>query len=469
MSAVPVATNDIRRLLVANRGEIAVRIIKACRSLGIEAIAAVSEADHESAAARMADGAVLIGPGPAAQSYLCPEKLIAAALDTGCDAIHPGYGFLSERAHFVRACMAANLVFVGPSPEAIEAMGEKITAVQLAEKARVPRVPGSAALESAGAAKEFAQKVGLPILIKASAGGGGRGMRVVHDLAQIEASFNAATSEAQSAFGDSAVYAEKYIKRARHIEIQIMADAHGNFVHLGERECSTQRRYQKLIEEAPSPSLNEETRLKLGTYALELARSVSYQGAGTVEFIMDEEAGEFYFLEMNTRIQVEHPITEMITGLDLVAEQIRVACGLPLSFTQEDVALKGHAIECRINAENPLKGFIPSPGTISVWEQPEFDGLRIDTHCSAGSRIPPFYDSLIAKVIVHDVNRERAIEKMLRALSELKIQGPATTTDFHRGVLSHDDFRAARVTTRWVEETFIPQWHASEKERDAIQ
>jgi len=469
MSTVAIATHDIRRLLVANRGEIAVRIIRACRALGIEAIAAVSEPDRESAAARMADGVVHIGPGPAAESYLRADKLIAAALESGCDAVHPGYGFLSERAHFVRACRAANLVFVGPSPEAIEAMGEKITAVQLAEKAGVPRVPGSAELENAEAAREFAGKVGLPILIKASAGGGGRGMRVVRDLAQVEASFEAATSEAKSAFGDAAVYAEKYIERARHIEIQIMADAHGNFVHLGERECSTQRRYQKLIEEAPSPSITEDVRHRMGSYALELARSVSYQGAGTVEFVMDEDTGAFYFLEMNTRIQVEHPITEMVTGVDLVAEQIRVACGLPLSFSQSDIELKGHAIECRINAENPLKGFVPSPGVISVWEQPEFEGLRIDTHCSAGSKIPPFYDSLIAKVIVHDLDRSLAIEKMLRALSQLKIEGLATTADFHQAVLSHDDFRSARVTTRWVEDAFISQWNAARKKKDATQ
>lgn len=456
MSTLAHATRDIRRILVANRGEIAVRIVRACHALGIEAVVAVSEADRHSLAAQLADRFIVIGPAPAAQSYLRADLLIKAAQEAGCDAIHPGYGFLSERSHFSRACTEAGLVFIGPSPEAIESMGDKITAVGLAEKAGVPRVPGSNAVADAALAREIAARIGYPVLMKATAGGGGRGMRIVRSEAEVEAAFKSASSEAQAAFSDPTLYMEKFIERARHIEIQIMGDQHGNIVHLGERECSTQRRHQKLIEEAPSPALMPETRQSMGEAAVRLARNVDYTGAGTVEFVLDDDSGKYYFLEMNTRIQVEHPVTEMITGRDLVVEQIRVACGLPLSFTQDDIVLEGHAIECRINAENPDRSFMPSPGRIEQWRAPEGDGVRVDTHCYPGAEVPPYYDSLLAKVIVHAATRAQAIQRMDEALANLHSVGPHTTTSFHRAVLAHPDFISGSVTTRWVEESFLP-------------
>jgi acetyl-CoA carboxylase biotin carboxylase subunit len=466
MSDIPLATRDIRRLLVANRGEIAVRIIRACRVLGIEAVAAISEADRTSLAASMAERVVTIGPPPAAESYLRADRLIKAALDHGCDAVHPGYGFLSERSHFARACRDAGLAFVGPSPEAIDAMGDKITAVGLAEKAGVPRVPGSDAVANAFQARRIATEIGYPVLLKATAGGGGRGMRIVRGDSDVEAAFKSATSEAQAAFGHSTLYVEKFIERARHIEIQVIGDQHGNVVHLGERECSTQRRHQKLIEEAPSPALSTTTREHMGECAVRLAKKVGYFSAGTVEFVVDDSDGKFYFLEMNTRIQVEHPVTEMITGRDLVVEQIRVACGLPLSFSQNDITLAGHAIECRINAEDANRNFLPSPGQVTGWRAPQGDGIRVDTHCFAGASVPPYYDSLLAKVIVHAPTRAGAIERMKRALHDLHILGPATTAEFHRSVLEHPDFLDGRITTRWVEDVFLPKRKAVQARAD---
>jgi acetyl-CoA carboxylase biotin carboxylase subunit len=455
-AAIPIARHDIRRVLIANRGEIAVRIVRACRSLGIETVAAVSEADIDSLAARMADEVVVLGPPPSAKSYLCADLLVKAALQTRCDAVHPGYGFLSERSSFVRACNDAGLIFIGPSAEAIDAMGDKITAVGLATKADVPRVPGSGAVADPETARRIADEIGYPVLVKATAGGGGRGMRVVRSGAEMEVAFRAAASEAQAAFGDATLYVEKFIERARHIEIQIIGDQHGNIVHLGERECSTQRRHQKLIEEAPSPAIGPAQRAAMGECALRLARNVGYFGAGTVEFVVDARDGKFYFLEMNTRIQVEHPVTEMTTGRDLVAEQIRVAAGLPLSFTQEDIALNGHAIECRLNAEDPDRNFLPRPGLISGWSVPAGTGIRLDSHCYAGYTVPPYYDSMIGKLIVHAPTRGEAIAKMAAALSDLKVEGVTTTAAFHQAVLADADFAAGQVTTRWVEETFLP-------------
>jgi acetyl-CoA carboxylase, biotin carboxylase subunit len=455
-ATIPVARHDIRRVFIANRGEIAVRIVRACRSLGIESVVGVSEADTDSMAARMADQAVVIGPPPSRQSYLCADLLVQAAVATRCDAVHPGYGFLSERSSFARACNDAGLVFIGPSAEAIDAMGDKITAVGLATKADVPRVPGSGAVADPQTARRIAGEIGYPVLVKATAGGGGRGMRVVRSDAEMESAFSSAASEAQSAFGDSTLYVEKFIERARHIEIQIIGDQHGNLVHLGERECSTQRRHQKLIEEAPSPALSAAQRAAMGQCALRLARNVGYFGAGTIEFVVDARDGNFYFLEMNTRIQVEHPVTEMTTGRDLVAEQIRVAAGLPLSFTQEEIRFHGHAIECRLNAEDPERNFIPRPGLISGWKAPVGPGVRLDSHCYAGYAVPPYYDSMIGKLIVHAPSRAEAIAGMVRALSELQVQGVTTTAAFHQAVLAEPDFAAGQVTTRWVEETFLP-------------
>ncbi|MCU0940771.1 MAG: ATP-grasp domain-containing protein [Burkholderiaceae bacterium] len=418
----------LKRVLIANRGEIAVRVARACRALGLEAVAAVSEADAGSLAARLAGRQVVIGPPPPAQSYLAIERLVDAALRSGCDAVHPGYGFLSERAAFAQACLDAGLVFVGPTPAAIAAMGDKITAAKLAAD---------------------------------SAGGGGRGMRVVREASQMDSAFAGAQAEAQAAFGDGTLYVEKLIERARHVEIQLMADRHGHVVHLGERECSTQRRHQKLIEESPSPAVDAAQRAAMGEAAVALARRVGYQGAGTVEFVLDDRDGRFYFLEMNTRIQVEHPVTEMVTGIDLVAEQLRVAAGLPLSFTQAQVATRGHAIECRINAEDPERNFLPRPGVVARWAPPQGEGIRCDSHCHDGYTVTPYYDSLLGKLIVHAPTRALAIERMRDALQRLQVEGPATTAPFHGAVLAHEDFRAGRVTTRWVEELFLPQRKAA--------
>lgn len=462
-----VARNDIRRVFIANRGEIAVRIVRACQSLGIESVVGISEADTDTLAARMADQVVVVGPPPAAQSYLRMDVLVKAAVEARCDAVHPGYGFLSERSSFARACTEAGLIFIGPSADAIEAMGDKITAVRLATRAGVPRVPGSGAVADPEVARQIADDIGYPVLIKATAGGGGRGMRVVRSGEEIGPAFRAASAEAQSAFGDPTLYVEKFIESARHIEIQIIGDQHGNLVHLGERECSTQRRHQKLIEEAPSSALSVETRAAMSECALRLARNAGYFNAGTVEFVVDARDGSFYFLEMNTRIQVEHPVTEMITGRDLVAEQIRVACGLPLSFTQEDIEFNGHAIECRLNAEDPDKNFIPRPGRITDWEAPSGAGVRLDSHCYTGYTVPPYYDSMIGKLIVHAPTRAEAIDRMQRALAELRIEGVATTAKFHRAVLAEPAFIAGDVTTRWVEECFLPARKAMLKAQSA--
>ena len=459
----------VRRVLVANRGEIALRIVRACRQLGIEVVAAVSEADVDSLAARLADQHVLIGPAPAAQSYLLSDRLIAAALASGCDAVHPGYGFLSERAAFAQDCEAAGLVFIGPSPQAIAAMGDKISATRLAAAAGVPRIPGTGALPDAELALAHATRIGFPVLVKAAAGGGGRGMRIVRTPEEMQSAFASARAEATAAFGDGTLYVEKLVEQARHIEVQLLGDRHGHVIHLGERECSTQRRHQKLIEESPSPALDADTRARMGACAVALARSVGYFSAGTVEFVLDDADGNFYFLEMNTRIQVEHPVTEMVTGIDLVAEQIRIAGGAPLVLQQSDLALQGHAIECRINAEDPDRNFLPRPGLVREWKAPEGDGVRCDSHCTSGTTITPHYDSLLAKLIVHAPTRAQAIDRMRQALSDLHVDGPPTTAAFHRDVLGHADFQAGRVTTRWVEQVFMPARQAERKARMAAQ
>jgi acetyl-CoA carboxylase, biotin carboxylase subunit len=446
---------SLKRLFVANRGEIAVRVVRACNELGIESVVAVSDAERDGLAAQLATSAICVGPPPAAQSYLKAETMVAAALGTGCQAIHPGYGFLSERAAFARLCADAGLVFVGPPPEAIEAMGDKLAAVRIADEAGVPRVPGSDRIADLEAGRRAADRIGYPILLKASAGGGGRGMRVVRSDRELAAAMESAASEAKAAFGDATLYMERFIGRARHIEIQILGDAQGNIVHLGERDCSTQRRHQKLIEEAPSPTCDVTMRRELTDAAVRLARRVKYLSAGTVEFVYDEEARKSYFLEMNTRIQVEHPVTEMVTGRDLVVEQIRVAAGEPISFSQQDVRIQGHAIECRINAEDVQRNFAPCPGRLEVWMPPAGTDIRVDTHCYPGYRVPPFYDSLLAKVIVHGADRTRAIARLREALARFEVVGVPTTIGFHLDVLRHDDFRNGRVHTRWVDDKFI--------------
>jgi acetyl-CoA carboxylase, biotin carboxylase subunit len=452
---------SIRRLFVANRGEIAVRIVRACERLGIETVVAVSQPDRNSLAARLATRAVCIGPAATSLSYLRAETLVAAALGSGCQAIHPGYGFLAERAQFARMCEDAGLLFVGPRPESIEAMGEKLAAVRLAEQADVPRVPGSERIETIEAAHCAAERIGYPLLIKANAGGGGRGMRLVSAACDLAGAMESAASEARAAFGDPTLYIEKFIARARHVEVQILGDGKGHIVHLGERDCSTQRRYQKLIEEAPSPVIDDRVRDRMSEAAVRLAALVAYRGAGTVEFVYDPQSRDFHFLEMNTRIQVEHPVTEMVTGCDLVVEQIRIAAGEPISFSQEDIELRGHAIECRINAEDPERNFIPCPGRIENWNPPPTgEGVRIDTHCYPGYVVPPHYDSLLAKLIVHAADRSSAIRSMDEALAAFGIAGVATTIPFHRGVMGCDDFRNAAVHTRWVDQEFMPAMSA---------
>ena len=451
-----------QRVFVANRGEIAVRIIRACEKLGSETVAAVSEADRQSMAARIATRAVCIGPASASLSYLNANALVQAAISTGCQAVHPGYGFLSERAAFSRLCEENGLAFIGPTPDAIDAMGDKLTAIRYADEADVARVPGSDRVTSVEQARADAGRIGYPFLFKASAGGGGRGMRLVRTAAELEPAMSSAASEAQAAFGDSTLYMEKYIERARHIEIQVLADMHGNVVHLGERDCSTQRRHQKLIEEAPSAFISAATRAGLAQSAVRLAKRVNYRGAGTVEFVYDETTQEAYFLEMNTRIQVEHPVTEMVTGIDLVAEQIRIAAGEPLSFAQEDIRTTGHSIECRINAEDPTRNFMPGPGRITGWSAPQGEGVRVDTHCEAGYLVPPYYDSLLAKLIVHGKDRTEAIARMRDSLRAFEVTGVPTTVAFHHDVLSQADFAEGRVNTRWVEEKFLAAPRAAE-------
>lgn len=456
---------QIHRVLVANRGEIAVRVIRACHELGIEAVLAVSEADRESLGAQLADRTVCIGPAPATASYLRPELLVTAAQGTGCDAIHPGYGFLSERAVLPEACARMGLIFIGPSAKAIEAMGDKLSAIRLAREAGVPVVPGSEQLRTAAQARKAAAAVGYPCLLKASAGGGGRGMRVVRDDAELSAAFASAQNEAQTAFGDATVYLEKFVEHARHIEIQVIGDQHGNIRHLFERDCSVQRRHQKLIEEAPSPALPPEQRAAMASAAMALAREVGYYNAGTVEFIYDTGSGEFYFLEMNTRIQVEHPVTELITGIDLVKEQIRVAAGERLSFRQEDIRLRGHAIECRINAEDPKRNFTPSPGRIARWQPPADPAVRLDSHCYEGYLVPPYYDSMIGKLVSWGENREQAIATMERALADFQIAGITTTMPLHQALLKEPVLRHGGVTTGWLESDFLPSWCHAEEEK----
>ena len=447
---------SIRRVLVANRGEIAVRIVRACRREDIEAVVAVSEADHDSLAARLATDVVHIGPASPAQSYLRVEQIIAAALLTSCDAVHPGYGFLSERAELAEACRAHGLVFVGPSADTIRRGGDKVEARRLARAAGVPTGAGSDAISGTDAALAIADAVGYPILLKAAAGGGGRGMVRVDGPGELAARLGTASGEADAAFGDGRMYVERYIENARHVEVQLLGDQYGAIVHLGDRDCSTQRRFQKLVEEAPATVLSIDLRQRLADAAVAIGRRLGYRGAGTVEFLVDRDRGEFSFLEINTRVQVEHPVTEVVTGVDIVRQQLRLASGEPLSFSQDDVSVRGHAIECRINAESVADGFLPSPGTITRWNPPTGGHVRVDSHAFAGYEISPYYDSLIAKLIVTGVDRAATIAATLNALDEFEIEGVETTRELHRAVLSHDDFRNDEINTRWLETSLLP-------------
>jgi acetyl-CoA carboxylase biotin carboxylase subunit len=441
-----------RKVLIANRGEIALRVIRACRELDVATVAVFSEADRDSLHVRLADESVCIGPPPPAQSYNYIARLISAAEVTGADAIHPGYGFLSENAHFVEVCESCGFTFIGPSPEMIRRMGDKAEAKRTMKAAGLPLVPGSeGVLADADEALGLAKDIGFPVIIKASAGGGGRGMRIAWDERQLRASFGIAQAEAGAAFNNNAVYLEKYVVRPRHIEFQLFGDGQGKVVHLGERECSVQRNHQKLIEEAPSSVLTVEQRERMGMLAANGAASIGYRNAGTMEFLFDED-GSFYFMEMNTRIQVEHPVTEEVTGIDLVKEQIRVAAGEPMSFSQEDIVLSGHAIECRINAEDFEHGFRPSPGQITYWYKPGGPGLRVDSHVYAGYSVPPYYDSMIGKLIARGKNRAEALRRMEIALEEMIVEGIKTTIPFHRLALKHPRFRAGQLDTRFVEE-----------------
>jgi acetyl-CoA carboxylase biotin carboxylase subunit len=443
----------IKRVFVANRGEIAVRVVRACRELGIETVVPYSESDAGSLATILADQAICIGPGgPARRSYLDVPSILAAAQGTGANAIHPGYGFLAENADFAAACVDAGLIFVGPSADAISRMGDKIAGRRTVIAAGVPVVPGSDdPIADAAEAQALAIEIGPPVLLKAKAGGGGRGMRIVEDVSQVSAAFEEASREAAAAFGDGSLYVERYLAKVRHVEIQIMADTHGNVIYLGERDCSVQRRHQKLIEEGPSPAVDADLRRRMGEAAVAGARAVDYVGAGTVEFLLDANNGEYHFIEMNTRIQVEHPVTEALTGVDLVAEQLRVAGGETLSISQEQVSPTGHAIECRINAEDPAQGFAPMPGVITAYRAPGGPGVRVDSHCFEGYRMPPDYDSLLAKVIVHAANRDQARRRMRRALDEMVIEGIATTIPFHRAVMEDPEFASGEVTTDYLE------------------
>lgn len=450
------------KVLIANRGEIAVRIIRACRELGIRTVAVYSEADREAMHTELADEAVCIGPSKASESYLNKQQILSAAVLTKAEAIHPGFGFLSENSQFAEMCEACHITFVGPKSQTIEEMGNKIHARQLMKKAGVPVIPGSdGAIVDVKQALDIANQVGYPVMLKAAAGGGGKGIRKVLSEAELPGAFASAQQEAKAAFGNDEMYLEKIIYPARHIEVQILGDKYGNVLHFGERDCSLQRNNQKVLEESPSVVISETNREKLGKIAVKAAKTVSYENAGTIEFLMDL-SGQFYFMEMNTRIQVEHPITEMVTGVDLVKKQIEVAAGEKLTIKQEDIKLRGHAIECRINAENPAFHFAPSPGKIENLLLPSGGmGLRVDSAMYSGYAIPPFYDSMIAKIIVHGKSRFEALMKMQRALGELVTDGVTTNAEFQMDLISHPNVIAGDYDTSFLQETFLPAWQES--------
>lgn len=447
------------KVLIANRGEIAVRIIRACRELGIQTVAVYSEADQEALHTQLADEAICIGPAKATDSYLNVQAVLSAAIVTNAEAIHPGFGFLSENSQFASMCEECNITFIGPKAETIDAMGNKINARQLMQKAKVPVIPGSdGVIDSVEEALTIAEEIGYPVMLKAAAGGGGKGIRKVLSKEELPKHFTSAQQEAKAAFGNDDMYLEKIIYPARHIEVQILGDQYGHVIHLGERDCSLQRNNQKVLEESPSIAISEEKRQMLGEMAVRAAQAVHYENAGTIEFLMDP-AGDFYFMEMNTRIQVEHPVTEMVTGIDLVKAQLEIASGEPLGYTQEDVTMTGHAIECRINAENPAFNFAPSPGKIQNLLLPSGGmGLRVDSAMYSGYSIPPYYDSMIAKVIVHGENRFDALMKMQRALNEIVTEGIITNAEFQLDLITHDNVLTGDYDTSFLQETFLPNW-----------
>ena len=446
----------IKKLLIANRGEIAVRIIRACKELGISTVAVYSQADEDCLHVNLADEAYCIGPAPSAKSYLNVPNIISTALMAGVDAIHPGYGFLAENADFAEICRDHNIKFVGPSPESIRSMGDKASAKKTMIENKVPTVPGTDLVSDLSEVESWIKQVGFPVIIKATAGGGGRGMRIVQKESELEKMMNIAQAEAGTCFGNSGVYIEKFLETPRHIEVQIIADQYGNVVHLGERDCSIQRRHQKLLEEAPSPAITSEIRKQMGLAAVNAVKGINYEGVGTVEFLLDSDKS-FYFMEMNTRIQVEHPVSELVCSVDLVKEQIRVAAGEKLSFTQEDIKISGHAIECRINAEDSEKNFMPCPGLIDGYVPPGGPGVRVDSHMYTNYKIPPYYDSLIAKLICWGKDREEARVRMLRALDEYAITGVKTSIPFHLKVLKHDVFIKGDFSTNFIEKYMSKQ------------
>jgi acetyl-CoA carboxylase biotin carboxylase subunit len=451
-----------KKILIANRGEIAIRVMRTCRELGIPTVAVYSEADKNAIHVRFADEAFCIGTAASSDSYLRQDRILEVIKKTGADAVHPGYGFLSENAAFARLLRQNGITLIGPSPESMDMMGDKIRSKQAVEKYGVPLVPGiNDAITDDTAALQIAKQVGFPVLVKASAGGGGKGMRVVYDENEFAQAVQTARSEAKSAFGDDSVFIEKYVSGPRHIEFQIMADTHGNVCHLFERECSIQRRHQKLVEEAPSAVLTPELRQKMGEAAVNVAKACQYSGAGTVEFLLGDD-GNFYFLEMNTRLQVEHPVTECITGLDLVKEQIRVASGLPLGFSQDELKMNGHAIELRVCAEDPRNNFLPSVGTLTDYSIPKGPGIRVDDCMEPGMEIPIFYDNMIAKLIAWGEDRETAIARLIRAIDEYRITGIETTLDFGKFVLNHPDFRAGKFDTHFIAKNFNPEEQTGE-------
>jgi acetyl-CoA carboxylase biotin carboxylase subunit len=458
----------MRKILVANRGEIALRVMRSAREMGIKTVAVFSEADRNALHVRYADEAVSIGGSPSSQSYLVGDKIIAACKQTGAEGIHPGYGFLSENAGFARQVRDAGLILIGPSPEAMEVMGNKLSAKAAALKYNIPMVPGTEeAIADISEAKRRAVEVGFPILIKAAAGGGGKGMRIVDAPEDFEEQMNLAVSEATSAFGDGSVFIERYVSSPRHIEIQVLGDTHGNIVHLFERDCSVQRRHQKVIEEAPSSVLTPEIRERMGKCAVDVARSVNYTGAGTVEFIMDEQLN-FYFLEMNTRLQVEHPVTELITGIDLVKEQIRIAMGEPISFKQSDLEISGHAMELRVYAEDPDNNFLPDIGTLQTYVTPKGPGVRVDDGFEQGMEIPIYYDPMIAKLITYGKDRTEAIDRMIRAIDEYTITGITTTLPFGKFVMQHEAFTSGNFDTHFVKNYFTPESLQAGNETEAM-
>ncbi len=442
------------KILIANRGEIAVRIIRACREMGIATVAVYSEADKDSLHAMLADEAICIGPAPSSDSYLNMESILSATVATKADAIHPGFGFLSENSKFVTLCQKCNITFIGPPADVMDRMGNKSEARNTMVAAGVPVVPGTKdPIHDVETGKRMAEEIGYPIMIKAASGGGGKGMRIARGPEEFEANFLNAQRESVSGFSDDTMYLERYVERPRHIEFQILADTHGNVVHLGERDCSIQRRHQKLIEESPCAVLSDSLRAEMGEAAVKAAKAAGYVNAGTIEFLLDSQ-NRYYFIEMNTRIQVEHGVTEMVTGLDLIKEQIRIAAGEPLSFSQEDVVIRGHAIECRINAEDPSRHFMPCPGTITNLHLPGGNGVRVDSAIYSGYQIPPYYDSMIGKLIVHDIDRPSAIRKMLSALGEVIVEGVNTNVDFQFAILENENFQSGHTDTGFIEENF---------------